>query len=80
MLPWLVVYMIGIITCYAASLIIFARDIAIGIVNIECLVPLTGGVIFNFIWILAKSAYSDIKLEARTSDIGLNPMQPMLPK
>ena len=73
-LPWLVVYMIGIITCYTGTVIIFARNMVNGVWNFQWFLPFTGGVVFSIIWFLAKSAYSDMNLDMRATEMELNPI------
>ena len=60
LMPWLVVYMIGIITCYVGSVIVMVSSV----LNCDWFLPLLNGVIFSIIWALAKSVYSDIKCDS----------------
>ena len=62
-IPWLVVYMIGILACYAASVLLLSESVFNGVWSFEWFLPLAGGVIFNAIWFLGNSVYSDMKLE-----------------
>ena len=61
--PWLVVYMIGVLACYAGSALLLSESVFNGAWNFDWFLPLAGGVIFNTIWVLANSVYSAMKLE-----------------
>ena len=67
--PWLVVYVIGIATCYVGSVILLARNLLNSVWNFDWFLPLLNGFIFNIIWGLVKSVYSDIKCDLKEMDL-----------
>ena len=72
LIPWLVVYLIAIITCYVGSLLLLAINLITGVWNFEWILPLCAGVVFNIIWVLAKSTYDDMKRGVNESDTELH--------
>jgi hypothetical protein len=59
LIPWLIVYLIGIISFYLVSFVVFST------LDREGFIPLIIGILLNTCWIAVKNAWSVLKKEDR---------------
>ena len=63
LIPWLVVYMIGIISAYIGSFLIFSTQETEGHFKWDGLIPLSLAVVFHIFWNLVKDTFNKMKYE-----------------
>ena len=62
LIPWLIVYLIGIISFYLVSFVVFST------LDREGFIPLCIGILLNTCWVAVKNAWSVFKTEDKHND------------
>ena len=67
--PWLGVYMVGILSCYIASFILFLSQFYDDDLTIAPLVPVITGLVFHTGWTFVNSVFNDLRTELRRRSV-----------
>ena len=67
--PWLGVYMVGILSCYIASFILFLSQFYDDDLTIAPLVPVITGLVFHSVWTFVNSVFNDLRAELRSRSV-----------
>ena len=65
LVPWLGVYMVGILSCYIASSIFLLSQFYEDSLTVGPLVPAVTGLVFHVYWCVVNSIFNDIRTELR---------------
>ena len=63
LVPWLFVYIVGILSCYVASFILFLSQFYDDSLSIAPLVPVLTGLVFHTGWTFVNSVFNDLRSE-----------------
>ena len=63
LVPWLVVYIIGIISSYIGSFLLFSTQDSEGSFKLDGFLPLGLGVFFHLSWIFVKNTFNHMKTD-----------------
>ena len=73
--PWLGVYMVGILSCYIASFILFLSQFYDDHLTIAPLVPVITGLVFHSGWTFVNSVFNDLRAELRSRLVTIGSFQ-----
>ena len=65
LVPWLGTYMVGILSCYIVSIILFCSQVYEKGLTLSPLVLAVTGLVFHSGWSLVKNIYDDLRVESR---------------
>ena len=65
LVPWLGTYMVGILSCYIVSIILFCSQVYEKDLTLSPLVLAVTGLVFHSGWSLVKNIYDDLRVESR---------------
>ena len=65
LVPWLAVYMVGIISCYIAAFMYFLTVYYEDRVSVDPIVPVLTGLIFHLVWYFIKNIFNNLRKDLR---------------
>ena len=65
LVPWLAVYMVGIISCYIAAFMYFLTVYYEDRVSVDPIVPVLTGLVFHLVWYFIKNIFNNLRKDLR---------------